>query len=105
MSRIGYVITPSIADATNFADTQKWTRLGATRFTNEDKQDIRWVKSPGEMVMQSEFPTDVYRDHNWQKLVNQWNDHNPAWITEINRMIYDGAIRFANVIEGEDAQA
>ena len=104
MSRIGYIIAPSILDAARFADLQKWVRLGATRFTNEDKQDIRWAKTPGEIIAR-EFPTDVWRDKHWQKMVEDWATDKPFWIEEMNRLQYDGNIRFVNEVEGVDEAA
>lgn len=100
MSRIAYIMAPDIHAATQFANEQGWHRLGASRFTNRDRQDIRFARNPGELVM-FETPTDVYRTHHWRELSEE-GDRGWKWDVTMHQTLHDqveqGLVNLVNEI-------
>lgn len=86
-SRIAYILAPDIHAATAFAGTQGWTRLGAARFTNADRQDIRFARNPGEMNTY-EFPTDIYREWHWREL-SEDGEKGWKWDASMHKVLAD----------------
>lgn len=92
MSKIAYLMARNIHDATLAAQEFGWARLGSSRYAAPDKQDIRLATIPGQLVCM-EHPTDVYREKNWPKLVEIWDE---SVLASFNALVESGQIRLVN---------
>ena len=92
MSKIAYLMARNIHDATLAASEFGWVRLGSIRYAGPDKQDIRLCTIPGQIVCM-EHPTDVYREKNWDALLELWEPMNRA---SFNELVESGQIRLVN---------